>query len=70
MAKFLIKAKSVDSMYVVVNARDEDHARDIYDELDGSEFHNDDSYWELSDITPVDDDYVADFDFMDEEDEG
>lgn len=67
MAKFFIEARCIDCMYVVVNARDKDHAREIYDMLDGSDFHNDDGYWELSDITEANEDAKVDFDFIDEE---
>lgn len=63
MAKFRIIARCVDLMYVDVEAANEEEAREMYDELDGSEFHCHcgDIYFELDDIEEIDDDAEVDF---------
>ena len=61
MAKFRIIAKSVDLMYVDVEAKNLEEAREMYDELDGGEFHCGDGYFELDEIEPLHDDAEVDF---------
>lgn len=61
MAKFRIIAKSVDLMYVDVEAATEEEAREMYEELDGGDFHCGDGYFELNEIEKIDDNAPIDF---------
>ena len=66
MAKFRIWAKSIDYVYLDVEAEDEDQAREIAEEADGGAFHEDGCDWEFSeDVIELDDD--ADVDYTYEE---
>jgi len=62
MAKFRILAKVIDYVYIDIEAVDEDEVKEVYEELDGSEFHNDGfGSFELMRITPLDDNDDVDF---------
>lgn len=61
MAKFRIIARSVDLMYVDVEAANEEEAREMYEELDGGDFHMGDGYFEFTEIEKIDDEAPVDF---------
>ena len=66
MAKYRIYARVVDYYYIDVEAKDKDEAIDMYEVIDGSEFHflPYESDWGLDEIVPLND---GDVDFTAEE---
>lgn len=71
MAKFRVWAASISYCYLDVEAEDEDKAKEIAEEVDGGEFHEDCfGDWEWGDVAPLDDDAEVDYsqkDFYGEE---
>ena len=66
MAKYRIYARSIEYLYIDVEAKDKDEAIDMYEVIDGSEFHllPYDVDWSIDEIVPLDD---GDVDFTAEE---
>jgi len=57
MAKFRLCASSISYCYIDIEAKDEDEAREVYEELDGSEFYPEPyGDFRLDEIIPLEDD--------------
>ena len=62
MAKFRVWAKSIDYVYLDVEAENEDQAMKIANEADGGDFHQDGCDWQFSkDVLKLDDDAAVDY---------
>lgn len=62
MAKFRVWAKLISYCYLDVEAEDEDKAKEIAEEVDGGEFHDDGfGDWKWGDVAPLDDDVDVDY---------
>ena len=55
MAKYRVWAKSISHVYIDVEAKNKEQAREIAEEVDGGDFRYYDGEWEFSDIDEADD---------------
>ena len=63
MAKYRVYARVVDYYYIDVEAKDKDEAIDMYELIDGSEFHLKPSFveWNIDEVVCLDNDGDVDF---------
>ena len=65
--KFRVWARCIDYVYIDVEAEDKYQAKEIAEEIDGGDFHNNacDVGWEFDDVDELDDDVEVDYTYED-----
>ena len=61
MAVYRVWAESISYVYIDIEAESEDKARELAEQIDGGEFHEEDGSWEYGSVTEMEDDVEPDY---------